>query len=1354
MSESALLQQVPASLRDYVLPSLTLPELDYADEKQIFRHFQAYLKGIPVFNRILQVIGFATGGQSHAHSYDKPLRFNAEICFELLMQTSLEELDEAAQISGAGKKNPLYLTFLRNILAIRDGKPNQPVPSFKSDFEEDDFYLQIRSFITFLMLDTRGAPYLPLVPESYLLTRLNDIKNELALLTTSFDNLPAVQKVLTEVGTEESKALHDWLELQFSFTKFGHPHERLENMFKGTSATMVMKGIALMSEGQDQAALGCMKSALKVQIKPGRTFSSPLENFFYGLALWRCRETDDGIKQIQSLLKLKKIRESSECLPLIIILKAAIEDDASAILKSEFRYGDVMRKLTGLTVLCAKTFKLKCEIPDKWNEAFVECKCIPWFAYECEALESPSGENVLAARAELGIDPLLPIVSVKPEWEKQLEYLISLQGADAAKILGTKTDSSEKEVLTYLIDRNTLEVSLSIRKTKDDENFSKGRPAAVISLVNDRLSQASPLDRQVAETAEYGWTPTHSWGRILKGPVVIQALIDHPYVFDAADPSRRLSVKRIPLQIAVQTQKDGSYRLSSNIPTSQIKEEWPCFISDVGGDRIGVIEPTNAQRKILQSFTDRQGSATFPAEAAKKLRTLLEKLSVNTTVASDLLRDSDKIERISGDARTVFRIVPEAAGFDVTALVRPSPQLNITAKPGRGQPTLALSMEGKPVQIDRDTKKESENFSILKKKLVSIEDARESDFRWVVDTAGCLTLLSAIRDEPERAVAEWPEGETYRVSRKPIETDAMHLSSRRMGEWFEIEGTVRISADTVISVAKLLEMLKSAAGGFIRLDDKEFLELSSALRKRLTALGDAAGKKPGRSKADAVNVSVFRADVFDAIEGDDFEIDADEATRKFLSRLADAKHHDPVVPKGLKAELREYQTEGFSWMSRLASWGAGSILADDMGLGKTVQTIALLLERSKLGPQLVVMPTAVLVNWEHEIARFAPGLNVRVFNRENRAELVKSLKSGDTVLTSYGVLSSEINLLKDIEWQSVVLDEAHTVKNRATKMSKAVMMLKAECRVLLTGTPLQNRLSEIWNLFNFANPGLLGSYDDFVERFITPIEVHRDKPVQRKLKRLVSPFILRRTKAEVLDELPEKTELTIRVALTEEERALYESLRERASEGLESGEINSIQALAELTKLRQAACHPELVDPKLKLASSKTAAFIDLVTELRESGHRALVFSQFTSHLALVKRELDKLGIEYLYLDGSDSAGKRSQLVDEFQHGDTPLFLISLKAGGTGLNLTAADYVIHLDPWWNPAIEDQASDRAYRIGQDRPVTIYRLIAEGTIEEKILRLHETKKSLADALLEGTDMSSRLSRDEILKLLASD
>ena len=340
------------------------------------------------------------------------------------------------------------------------------------------------------------------------------------------------------------------------------------------------------------------------------------------------------------------------------------------------------------------------------------------------------------------------------------------------------------------------------------------------------------------------------------------------------------------------------------------------------------------------------------------------------------------------------------------------------------------------------------------------------------------------------------------------------------------------------------------------------------------------------------------------------------------------------------------------------------------------------------------------------------------------------------------------------KWNVIVLDEAHTIKNKDTKTSKVSMQLEGNFRLILTGTPLQNHLSEIWNLFQFATPGLLTGYTQFTREFITPIEKDHIKEPQRLLKRMLQPFILRRTKNEVLNELPEKTEITLKVELSDAERALYDRFREEAVLNLEEGSTTAIKALAELTKLRQTACNPALVLPAKEaknIPSSKMETFLKLVDELIHNHHRALVFSQFTSHLALVEKELKRLKVDYQYLDGSVSPSERIKRVSEFQKGDMPLFLISLKAGGTGLNLTAADYVIHLDPWWNPAIEDQASDRAYRIGQDKPVTVYRLIAENTIEEKIIALHQTKKSLADALLEGSDMAYALGKDEILNLI---
>jgi len=472
-----------------------------------------------------------------------------------------------------------------------------------------------------------------------------------------------------------------------------------------------------------------------------------------------------------------------------------------------------------------------------------------------------------------------------------------------------------------------------------------------------------------------------------------------------------------------------------------------------------------------------------------------------------------------------------------------------------------------------------------------------------------------------------------------------------------------------------------------------------------------------------------------------------------MQRITEAGQMQFELPANIHAELRSYQQVGFQWMSRLAWWGAGACLADDMGLGKTLQAITLMQSRAAQGPQLVVMPTSLLHNWQSELSRFAPALSVKLLNPQgaNRQQMVTEAEAGDVILATYGLLVTEGELLSQPTWTTIVLDEAHTIKNRDSQTSKAAMKLKANFRLMLTGTPLQNHLSEIWNLFQFANPDLLGSYQQFTDRFILPIERDHDQERQRLLRRVLSPFLLRRTKDDVLNELPEKTEITLRVELSPEEQALYDNLRQQAIANLEEGSKSALQTLAEITRLRQAACHPRLIDQKLPIKSSKTQAFLDLVDELRQSGHRALVFSQFTSHLALIREELDRLGIDYLYLDGSTSTIERNRLVRQFQTGSEPLFLISLKAGGQGLNLTAADYVIHLDPWWNPAIEDQASDRAHRIGQERPVTVYRLIAADTIEEKILRLHQNKRSLADALLEDADMFSQISADDVIRLL---
>jgi SNF2 family DNA or RNA helicase len=396
-------------------------------------------------------------------------------------------------------------------------------------------------------------------------------------------------------------------------------------------------------------------------------------------------------------------------------------------------------------------------------------------------------------------------------------------------------------------------------------------------------------------------------------------------------------------------------------------------------------------------------------------------------------------------------------------------------------------------------------------------------------------------------------------------------------------------------------------------------------------------------------------------------------------------------------------------------------------------------------------------NWEVELTRFAPTLNVhRLSAASDRAALVAGLSPGDVLVASYGLLHQESEQLAGRSWRMVVFDEAQALKNTETKRAQASQRIDAAFRVALTGTPIENYLDELWSLFNTINPGLLGSRDAFQKRFVTPIESGRGGNARETLRALIRPFILRRTKSAVLSELPPRTELTVEVEQPEEERAFYEALRRKALEALETLPEDAagqrrIHILAEITRLRRACCHPRLIDPETRLAGAKLAVFLDLIDELVRNRHKALVFSQFVGHLEIVRQALEQRGVRYQYLDGGTPARQREQRVSAFQGGDGELFLISLKAGGVGLNLTAADYVIHLDPWWNPAVEDQASDRAHRIGQQRPVTVYRLIVRDSIEEQIVRLHRTKRDLAADLLEGTELSGRLSAEDLLDLI---
>jgi SNF2 family DNA or RNA helicase len=617
-----------------------------------------------------------------------------------------------------------------------------------------------------------------------------------------------------------------------------------------------------------------------------------------------------------------------------------------------------------------------------------------------------------------------------------------------------------------------------------------------------------------------------------------------------------------------------------------------------------------------------------------------------------------------------------------------------------------------------------------------------------------LELLLQLQSLGETVRVAWPEGAKFKV-RQEATSGHCRLSVKQAKDWFELEGEIKLDEGLALNLQQLLDLAKDATGRFIPLGDGDFLALSAQLKKRLddlTAFSEPHGK--------GFRFHPLAASVFEEFASEAGSFTADKSWRGQLKRLSDALAFQPEIPNTLQAELRGYQEDGFYWLNRLAHWGVGACLADDMGLGKTVQALAQILTMAAKGPSLVVAPTSVCLNWESEAQKFAPTLNVVIFGGGQREKSLKELKPFDLVICSYGLLQQEGELLAAVKWQAIVLDEAQAIKNMATKRSQAAMELSGAFKMVATGTPIENHLGELWNVFRFINPGLLGSLKQFNVKFAAPIEKTQDKKARARLKKLIQPFILRRTKNQVLEELPSRTEITIKVEMGEAESSLYEALRRSALETLAGvGKVEGkgeqhLKILAEIMRLRRACCNPRLVLPESVIPSSKLAAFGEIVEELRENRHKALVFSQFVGHLELIRAFVGKAGIPYQYLDGSTPQKERQKRVEAFQAGYGDLFLISLKAGGVGLNLTAADYVIHMDPWWNPAVEDQASDRAHRIGQQRPVTIYRLVAKGTIEEKIVSLHQQKRGLADSLLDETDISGKITAEELLQLLRGD
>jgi superfamily II DNA or RNA helicase len=569
-------------------------------------------------------------------------------------------------------------------------------------------------------------------------------------------------------------------------------------------------------------------------------------------------------------------------------------------------------------------------------------------------------------------------------------------------------------------------------------------------------------------------------------------------------------------------------------------------------------------------------------------------------------------------------------------------------------------------------------------------------------------------------------------------------------DWFDLGGAASFDG-VAVPLPRLLEALRSGEKTVV-LDDGTIGIVPEEWLKQYGLIA-----RMGAAKGDAIRFGKAQIGVLDALLASRPDIEFDkqfEKARKELKKFDGVKPADP--PPAFKGELRGYQRDGLGWLRFLRTHGFGGCLADDMGLGKTVQVLAHLASKRK-GTTLIVVPKSLIFNWKQEAARFAPKLKVLDHTGLDRGKDAAAFATHDIVLTTYGTLRRDAALIADHHFDTCVLDESQAAKNSTTDTAKAVKLIQADHRLALSGTPIENHLGELWTLFDFLNPGMLGRAGAFGGEAGS---LRNPGPEMRELlAHALKPFILRRTKSQVAKDLPGKTEQTLYCELEPEQRKLYDELRDhyRASLLSKVDELGmkrtKIQVLAALLRLRQAACHPGLIDEKRTEApSAKLDVLLPQIQEVVEEGHKVLVFSQFTSFLAIAKHRFDDLGLDYEYLDGKTR--DRAARVDRFQTDpDCRLFLVSLKAGGVGLNLTAADYVYLLDPWWNPAAEAQAIDRSHRIGQTQPVFAYRMIAKNTVEEKVLELQQKKKSLADSILGGDErLITELKREDLELLLS--
>jgi superfamily II DNA or RNA helicase len=968
-----------------------------------------------------------------------------------------------------------------------------------------------------------------------------------------------------------------------------------------------------------------------------------------------------------------------------------------------------------------------------------------------------AGQAEAAAAVLRGEDPPAGFF-VSGQSEQWRDVLAALQALGMEKPGAGESAAATRIVWAVRAGKHgALEDIEPLEQKRGPRGWSKPKPLSLAKIAgSDKLP---PWDAKVARAVRQD--RTHAKRYNLDRAAAIVALVGHPAVALAGDPEQLVDliegtpelevlrqgeryVMRVTPELRPEKEPAERYYWDADERREAEALRMITLVQD-SPQRLRLIRLTAAQRRAAQLVS---GRFSVPAGAHDELQQALRALSGHFQVQAD---HAQAAREVAAESRLRAELSPVGESLMLRLVVAPLGPDGPRLAPGSGRARLMAALAGESVGTRRDLAAERAALDAVLDALPFLDDIAGEDAmpEWVVDDAEqALSMVEVLPTLAAVAAVDWPKGKSVRVV--TVDGPQLALAVQGQRDWFRISGQAAIDEGRVLE----LEALLAAARGrsrFVAMGEGVYAALTRSLKQRLAEL--AAVAETDRHGARIPQAAA--AWLEEVLEG--VPIQADAGFRAALDRLRAAQDESPPLPKGLQAELRPYQEDGYLWAMRLAAAGLGGCLADDMGLGKTVQALAVLLARGAGGAALVVAPTSVCGNWLAEAARFAPALSVQLYGEGDREGLIAGAAAMDVVVVSYTLLQQAQERFAAHTWHTVVADEAQAIKNATAKRSLAVFELEADFRLALSGTPVENRLGELWSIMRYANPGLLGPASRFNERFAVPVERHRDRDAQHLLRRIIAPFVLRRTKAQVLPELPPRTELIVAVAPDAAEAAHYEALRREAvaevSQVLGTAPVAQARfnILAQLTRLRRAACDPRLPSPEFGIVGAKVQAFAELAAELAANGHKALVFSQFVDFLALLRAPLDAAGIRYQYLDGATPAAERTRRVASFQAGEGELFLISLKAGGYGLNLTAADFVVITDPWWNPAAEDQAMGRAHRIGQQRPVTVYRLVTKGTIEERIVELHHDKRALADSILAEGEAAALPSADDLIALI---